>query len=77
MMLGVTTAETMLETYRRAELAVLKGQSYRLGDRQLTRADLAEIRAGRAEWERAVARERNGGGVRYQLADFSQRRDDA
>ena len=33
-----------LRRYVEAETAVLKGQSYMIGDRQLTRANLAEIR---------------------------------
>lgn len=34
-----------LAQYIEAEQAVLKGQSYTIGNRQLTRASLAEIRA--------------------------------
>lgn len=33
-----------LKRYVEAESVVLKGQSYTIGDRQLTRANLAEIR---------------------------------
>lgn len=55
----MSTATDMLAAYLAAEVAVLKGQSYRLGDRQLTRADLAEIQRGRQEWQRAVAAEQN------------------
>ncbi len=66
-----TLAQTMLQTYISAEQAVLSGQSWRLGERQLTRADLAEIRAGRREWEARVATEANGGNrLSVALADF-------
>ena len=34
-----------LDAYIAAEAACLKGQSYRIGDRELRRADLSEIRA--------------------------------
>lgn len=37
--------------YLEAEKAVLTGQSYMIGNRQLTRANLASIRAGIAELE--------------------------
>lgn len=47
----------MRDAYIAAEIAVLKGQSYRFGERQLTRADLLEIRAGRREWEARAAAE--------------------
>lgn len=66
-----TPAQTMLQTYLAAETAVLSGQSFRLGERQMTRADLAEIRAGRREWEAKVRTEANGGSrMSVALADF-------
>ena len=34
-----------LDAYLAAEAACLRGQSYKIGDRELRRADLAEIRA--------------------------------
>lgn len=66
-----STAQVMLQAYLAAETAVLSGQSFRFGERQLTRADLAEIRAGRREWE-AKARTETSGGSRMSvaLADF-------
>ena len=60
----------MLQTYINAEQAVLSGQSWRMGERQLTRADLAEIRAGRREWEARVASEARGSRMTVALADF-------
>lgn len=50
------TAQEMLDFYIDAEVAVLSGQTVRLGDRQLSRADLAEIRNGRKEWQALVLR---------------------
>lgn len=53
----MSQATEMRDLYITAEKAVLKGQSYRFGERMLTRADLVEIRAGRREWEGRVAAE--------------------
>ena len=50
----MTQATDMLDLYIQAETAVLTGQEYRLGDRTLRYADLAEIRKGRAEWQARV-----------------------
>ncbi|WP_082542213.1 hypothetical protein [Rhizobacter sp. Root1238] len=49
----------MLAAYLRAETEVLLGKEARLGDRVFRSEDLAEIRAGRQEWERRVAAERD------------------
>lgn len=69
----MSTATEMRDLYLAAEAAVLKGQSFRLGERQVTRADLAQIIAGRKEWERRVAGETAvaRGRSRYAVADFS------
>ncbi len=53
----MSTATEMRDMYVAAEAAVLKGQSYRFGERMLTLADLEQIRAGRREWEGRVAME--------------------
>lgn len=45
----------MLAAYQAAELAVLKGLSYRIGDLQLTRVDLDQIVKWKTIWERRVA----------------------
>ncbi len=50
----MSLATDMLAEYIAAELAVLKGISYRIGDLALTRANLTEIVATRKEWERRV-----------------------
>ena len=49
-------AEAQLTAYLAAETKVLGGQSYRIGDRQLTRADLSEIREGIKFWRGEVNR---------------------
>lgn len=66
------TAQEMLDFYIDAEVAVLFGQTVRVGDRQLTRADLAEIRSGRKEWQVAVLRSSTAAGrqARWANADF-------
>lgn len=45
----------MVVAYQDAEKAILKGQSWRWGERSLTRADLESIRQGRKEWEKKLA----------------------
>jgi hypothetical protein len=71
----VSTATEMRDLYIAAEKAVLLGQRVRFGERDLTRADLVEIRNGRREWEARVVAETNasrsgGADTRYSLADF-------
>lgn len=55
-MAGITLAqaEAQLAAYLAAETAALSGQSYRIADRWLTRADLSEIRAGIDAWNSRV-----------------------
>ena len=55
-MAGITfaQAEAQLALYLAAEAAVLGNQRYRIGDRELERADLAEIRAGVTIWDERV-----------------------
>lgn len=68
------TAKEMLTTYQQAEIAVLQGQSVRFGEHMLTRADLAEIRKGRQEWQAAVDREAHAGQrARWATADLGGR----
>jgi len=52
----LTFARERLALYYAAEEKVLTGQSYSLGGRTLTRANLAEIRAGVTLWEGRVSR---------------------
>ncbi len=53
----MSNATEMLAKYLAAESALLEGKEVSFGDRRLRREDLAEIRAGRLEWERRVANE--------------------
>ena len=73
----MTTSSEMIDKYKAAEIAVLEGQEVRFGERMLRMADLPEIRAGRAEWERRAASEAAGalgrksfGGLGVSLANF-------
>ncbi|MDP5277153.1 DUF6148 family protein [Chengkuizengella axinellae] len=50
----IDTAKTHLESWLKAELAVSTGQSYRIGSRELRRADLNEIRKQILFWSREV-----------------------
>lgn len=62
-MAGITLAQAQaqLDLYLQAEADILsRGQSTRLGDRQRTRADLAEIRAGIKDWRATVTTLTNG-----------------
>jgi len=52
----LTEAREMLTLYINAEKAILKGQSYSIGDRSLTRADLKDVVAERKYWEQEVTR---------------------
>jgi hypothetical protein len=67
----MSTATDMLAKYLAAEAAILGGQVYKWGDRQLTRADLSMVQSGRREWERKAAAESRGGSVGVALADFT------
>ncbi len=50
-----------LNAYYNAEMAVLTGQSYQIGTKRLTRADLSEIRKAIGELETEISNEENGG----------------
>lgn len=52
--LTLAQAEARLQLYLDAEAKVLAKQSYSIGDRNLTLADLAEIQAGIATWDARV-----------------------
>lgn len=55
-MAGFTLAQAQqqLDRYMAAETAVLTGQSYTIGDRQLTRANLKAIQDGIVLWNDRV-----------------------
>ena len=56
-MADMTQATDMVAAYIAAEMALMSGKEARLGDRTLRYEDLAEVRAGRQEWETAAATE--------------------
>lgn len=55
-MAGITLAQAQaqLDAYLAAETAVLSGQSYTIGGRSLTRADLKAIQSGITLWNQRV-----------------------
>ena len=68
-----TINQTRLAAYVAAEAKILQGQSVRFGDRELRRADLAEIRKEIGLLQSVVAREEAGAagrGGRFSQADF-------
>lgn len=60
----LTEARTMLVEYIKAEKAVLLNQSYTIGTRTYTRANLTSIRNGRKEWQKIVDQLSGSGGMR-------------
>lgn len=74
----MSTATEMLDKYLDAERALLEGKEVSFGERRLRMEDLAEIRAGRQEWEARVRAERNQGsgqaigGRGFALANFAR-----
>jgi hypothetical protein len=60
MSITLEEAERQLNTWLAANLAVSTGQSYRIGNRQLERADAAEILRQINFWRREVERLRSG-----------------
>jgi len=47
---ALVEAQQMYASYLEAERTILQGQSYSIGDRTLTRADLSEVQTGRQFW---------------------------
>jgi len=68
--MSITT--DMRDQYIAAEAAILRGQTYKWGDRQLTRADLVDVQNGRREWERKANAENAGGGISVKRATFTE-----
>lgn len=61
----LTQAKSMLESYLKAEQAILTGQEYSMNGLRLRRADLSEIRKGREYWQNEVDKLESGvGGMR-------------
>lgn len=58
-------AREHLQAWMEAELTISTGQMYRIGSRELTRADLAQVKERIQFWSQEVARlERGSGGAR-------------
>lgn len=56
LLVQLSNKQALLLAYQTAEIKVLEGaQSYRIGSREITRADLREIRAERKKLENEVA----------------------
>jgi len=67
-MAGITLeqAQAQLEMWLEAEAAIATSQSYSIGDRTLTRADLSSIESAITRWDRRVKQlSRSSGGVGY------------
>lgn len=56
----MTTTAEMVQHYINAEIAVLEGKSYGFNGRTFTSENLADIRAGRVEWEAKLRAEQAG-----------------
>lgn len=60
-----STAQTHLDAWEAADLAIATGKSYTIGNRQLSRADAEEVRAQITYWQRIVTQyESNANGVK-------------
>jgi hypothetical protein len=59
--INLAQAEAKLSTWMAAEDAVATSQSYSMGQRMLTRANLSEIRETIDYWEKKVQRLSRGG----------------
>ena len=58
--ISLDEAKAMLHGWLEAERLVMSGQSYRIGNRQLTRTNLAEIRDAINYWRKEVAKLESG-----------------
>lgn len=61
MVVTLAQAQEKVTQYMDAIEKVLSGQSYSIGGRSLTRADLATLESGLDFWEKRVARLTRGG----------------
>lgn len=70
----MSSASDRLAAYLAAELAILGRQSYTIGDRSLTMADLSEVRRAIAALQKEVAAESaatsSRTGPRHMLCEF-------
>lgn len=54
MTMTVAEAQTHLDAWLAADLALSRGQSYAIGDRTLTRADWATVKEACSHWQGVV-----------------------
>ena len=54
--MDLITAKKHLQAWLDAELAISTGQSYKIGSRELKRANLSEVRKQITYWQREVSR---------------------
>lgn len=70
----MSDTQARLDAYKAAEIAVLKGQTIRFGERQLDLADLAEIRKAIKDLTQQVQAESglpsSGSSLRFKTAVF-------
>lgn len=69
--ISLEEAKEMLRGWIEAERSVMSGQSYRIGNRQLTRTNLSEIAERIKYWRNEVAKlesGRKGGGMKVMRA---------
>lgn len=71
MALTLTQAQTALDAWIAADLAVAKGQSYSMNGRSLTMANTKEIREQIQYWERRIIALSNINASQATLADFT------
>lgn len=62
--------QARLDQYLACETKILKNQSYTIGTRTYTRANLSHIQKGIKELEQALASALNGGTIRIRKALF-------
>ncbi len=70
----IARTETRLNQYIAAETAVLQSQSYTIGNRTLTRANLSHIESKIDELEKKLIKLDRGGGIRVQKVVFRDNR---
>ncbi len=74
MAITLQQAQTHLDAWLAANLAVAKGKSYSMNGRSLTLADVEEIQKQIAYWERRIVALQNNsssGAVDYAVASFN------
>ena len=70
--MNISEIDVMIRHYTDAEIAVLEGKSISFNGQQMAYENLAEIRAGRQEWERRkkAALRQSQGRSGFRLARF-------